>query len=68
MKVIFRIKWENIITLMVMLTSIYCWFGFITDSNVYTLAIAVISTFMTLMLIMSYESLKTLRLEIIKIK
>lgn len=63
-----RIKWEKIITLMIMLTSIYCWIAFVKVSNVYTLAIAVISTFMTLMMIMCYETLKALRHEVIKSK
>lgn len=63
-----RIKWEKIITLMLMITSIFCWVAFVIESNVYTLALAVIPTFMTLMVIMCYNTIKLFRQQIIKMQ
>lgn len=63
-----RIKWEKIIALMLMTTSIFCWTAFVIESNVYTLALAVIPTFMTLMVIMCYNTIKLFRQQIIKMQ
>lgn len=65
---IWRIKWENILLMTLMVCMITCWIAFIKVSNVYTLAIAVISTFMTLIVAIASETLKDIRQQIIKIQ
>lgn len=63
---IWRIKWENILLIVLLVNMITCWIAFIKVSNVYTLAIAVISTFMTLIVAIASETLKEFRQQIIK--
>ena len=66
MKVIFRIKWEIIISIALILTMIANWIVFAIDSNVYTLALAVLPTFMALIITLEYDNIKTFRHEVIK--
>jgi len=52
-----RIKWENILTIMMLTTMTILWVNFIYDSNVYNLAAAILSTFITLIIIMIYDTI-----------
>ena len=65
---IWRIKWENILLMTLMVSMITCWIAFIKVSNVYTLAIACISTFMTLIVAIASETIKEFRQQVIKMQ
>ena len=61
-----RIKWENIMVIAIMITVILNWIAFIIQMNVYTLAIAVIPTFVSIFVIMLYDTIKELRKQLYK--
>ncbi len=61
-----RIKWENIMVIAIVLTTIMNWIVFIIQSNIYTLALAVLPTFVMVIVIMSYDTIKQLREQLYK--
>lgn len=66
MKTILRIKWETIMTLLIFATTIYGWvvyMNYVDDIRV--LAMACITTFMFLMILISYRTIKNIRKEIL---
>ena len=66
MKRFFQIKWETIMTLMLFAITIYGWFVYSNYANdTKVLAIACITTFMFLMVLMSYKTIKNIRHEIL---
>lgn len=68
MKTFLRIKWENIMVLTLFATTIYGWVvyaSYCDDTKV--LALASITTFMYLMSLISYESIKNVRQETLKL-
>lgn len=66
MKSLLRIKWENIMVLMLLATTIYGWIVYMNNADEpRLLALACITTFMYLMLLISYNSIKSIRQEII---
>lgn len=67
MKFLWRIKWETIMILMVLAVTIKAWFLYsnnIDDTRI--LAIATICTFMFLMILISYNTIKNIRHELLK--
>ena len=67
MKYLWRIKWETIIILMVLAVTIKAWFLYsnnIDDTRI--LAIATICTFMFVMFLFSYNTIKNIRHELLK--
>lgn len=66
MKSLLRIKWENIMVLMLLATTIYGWIVYMNNADEpRLLALACITTFMYLMVLISYNSIKSIRQEII---
>ena len=68
MKTFLRIKWETIMTLMLFGITIYGWIfysDFPNDTRV--LAIACITTFMFVMILGSYKTIKNIRQEALKL-
>ena len=66
MKSLLRIKWENIMVLMLLATTIYGWIFYMNNADEpRLLALACITTFMYLMVLISYNSIKSIRQEII---
>lgn len=65
MKTILKIKWENIITILMTITTIFGWITFIRIPDVYTLALAVIPTIMTLVVIMLNSTIAECRKQIL---
>lgn len=63
---LFRIKWERIILIFLVISMIISWVAFIYDSNVYTLAIATLETFIEISFIFAYDTIKTFREDVIK--
>lgn len=66
MKTILRIKWETVMTLLIFATTIYGWvvyMNYVDDIRV--LAMACITTFMFLMILISYKTIKNIRHEIL---
>ena len=64
-----KIKWENIIVLMLFITTIRCWFfymEFVEDTR--ALAIAIVPTIMLLVVLISYNTIKAFRQEVIKMQ
>lgn len=66
MKTLWKIKWENILCITMIITSALSWICFLLVSNVYTLAIAVIPSIMASMVINEYDTLKEFRQEVLK--
>lgn len=66
MKSLLRIKWENIMVLMLLAATIYGWIVYMNNADEpRLLALACITTFMYLMVLISYNSIKSIRQEII---
>lgn len=63
MKAILRIKWENIFIIMLFAVMFIGWITFLNNSNVYTLALAVLYTFFTLIIIMLRNTIEECRKE-----
>ena len=63
MKTILKIKWENIMAILMLITTIFGWITFIRISDVYTLALAVLYTFFTLITIMLRNTIEECRKE-----
>lgn len=63
---LWKIKWENILLITLTLCMVNCWIVFLAISNVNTLAIASISTFMAIIVAFDYETLKEFRQEVLK--
>ena len=66
MKKLWGIKYEKILAIVLIVDMIICWYAFLKVSNVNTLAIACISTFMALIVALMYNSLKEFREEVLK--
>ena len=67
MKKVLRIKWEAIMTLILFGTTIYGWIVYSNNAeDVKVLALACITTFMFVMIISCYQTIKNIRQEILK--
>lgn len=66
MKTLWRIKWENILSIVMILTMTMCWICFLLVANVYTLAIAVIPTIMATLVLVEYDTIKEFRQDVLK--
>ncbi len=64
---VFKIKWENIIFIATFIVSVYAWVLFIIDSNVYTLALAVLPSMCALSTAIAYESIAEFRQEVLEL-
>ena len=67
MKKFWKIKWENIMVIALFITMIRCWlfYGeFVEDTR--ALAIAIMPTIMFLFILISYNTIKKFRLELVK--
>lgn len=68
MKTLLRIKWETIMMLLITLTTIYGWIVYSNYANdIRLLALACITTFMFLMVLFSYKTIKNIRHQVLKI-
>lgn len=65
---LFRVKWELILFILLLITTIKTWlvFGFV-DSTIYTLTIATMSTFALMYVAFGYNTIKTFRHEAINL-
>lgn len=65
---LFKVKWENIMTLMVLAATIYAWYGYsqMVD-EVRMLAIACITTFAFIMTLFNYNNIRSFRYEVIRL-
>lgn len=65
---IFKVKWENIMTLMILAATIYAWYGYsqMVD-EVRMLAIATMQTFALVMMLINYNNIRTFRHDVIKL-
>ena len=66
MKTILKIKWENIMAILMLITTIFGWITFIRIPDIYTLALAIIPTIMTLIVVICYETICEFRKEVLK--
>ena len=67
MKTLLRIKWETIITLMLLATTIYGWYVYFKyATEVKMLAMATITTFLYVMVLFSYKTIRDFRKEVLK--
>lgn len=66
MKKLWRIKYEKILAIVLIVDMIICWYAFLKVSNVNTLAIACISTFMTLIVALLQNTIAEFRQEVLK--
>ena len=65
---LFKMKWENIMTLMILATTIYGWYGYSQMlDDVRMLAIACITIFALVMTLLNYNNIRTFRHEVIKL-
>jgi len=67
MKTILKIKWENILTILMLAATIYGWivyFKYATETKM--LALASITTFMYMTMIFNYKTIATFRKEVLK--
>lgn len=65
---LFKVKWENIMTLMILAVTIYGWYGYSQMlDDVRMLAIACITTFALVMTLLNYNNIRTFRYEVIKL-
>lgn len=65
---IFRVKWENIMTMMLLAATIYGWvvyFKYATEVKM--LALATITTFALIMMLICYRSIREFRNEAMKL-
>ena len=64
---LFRIKWELILSILLLITSITNWimFGYV-DTSVQTLSVACMSTFALMYIVIGYKTIETFRHEAIK--
>lgn len=68
MRTFLRIKWETIMTLALLILTIYGWLSYINYQNdVKMLAMACITNFMFLMVFSSYKTIKSVRHETLKL-
>ena len=68
MKKILRIKWEIIMTLILFATTIYGWVVYTKYVNdIKVLAMACITTFMYVFILISYKSIKNIRHEVLRL-
>lgn len=65
---LFKVKWENILTLMVLAITIYGWYGYIQMlDEVRMLAIACLTTFVLILTLLNYNNIRAFRHEVIKL-
>lgn len=58
---LWKIKWENVLFVAMLITMTLCWIAFLMMSNVYTLAIATIESLMTTLIYVSNDTIKEFR-------
>ena len=64
---LFKVKWENIITLIILSATIYGWYVYLQMvDEVRMLSIACITTFTLIMMLLNYNNIRLLRHEVIK--
>lgn len=64
---IFKIKWENIMALMLFGATIYAWYGYAQmPEEVRMLALACMMTFSLILVLISHDTIEMFRQEIIK--
>ena len=63
---LWKVKWENIIFISLLITMTLCWIAFVVVSNIYTLAIATIISLMTTLIYVSTDTIREFRHEVIK--
>jgi hypothetical protein len=68
MKVLFKVKWELIISILLLIASIKGWvvYGYV-DTTIQTLAIATMTTFALAFVVIGYKSIETFRHDAIKL-
>lgn len=64
---LFKVKWENIMAVIMLITTIFGWITFIKVPHIYTLALAVIPTIMTLVVVMLNNTIAECRKEAMKL-
>lgn len=65
---LFKVKWENILTLMILAATIYGWYIYLQMvDEVRMLAIACITTFALIMMLLNYNNIRSFRQEVIKL-
>lgn len=65
---LFRVKWERILTLMMLATTVYTWIAYFKyESDVKMLAVAIMTTGLLMMMLMIYNEIKAFRHEAIKL-
>ena len=67
MRTLFKIKWENILTLLMLAATIDSWFMYFkVATETKMLAVACITTFLYLFLLFSYKTIFTFRKQVLK--
>lgn len=68
MKVLFKVKWELIISILLLVASIKGWitYGYV-DTTTHTLAVATMTTFALAFVVIGYKSIETFRHDAIKL-
>ena len=65
---LFKVKWENIILLMTLAVTLYGWYAYIQmQDEVRMLALACITTFAFVLVMVNYNTIRTFRHEVIKL-
>ena len=64
----FKVKWENIILVMTLAAALYGWYGYVQmQDEVRMLALACITTFAFVLVMVNYNTIKSFRQEVIKL-
>lgn len=68
MKILFRIRWELILAILLLITSVSNWvmFGYV-DTSIQTLSVATMTTFALMYVVIGYRTIETLRHESLKL-
>lgn len=68
MKTLFKIKWELILAILLLIASVTCWitFGFV-DTTVQTLAVATMTTFALMYIVIGFNTIAKFRHEVLNL-
>lgn len=68
MKTFFKIRWELILSILLLIVSVLCWitYGYV-DTTIQTLSVACMSTFMLAFVTIGYKTIETFRHEALKL-
>lgn len=63
----FKVKWENIMTIVLLVETVYTWIAYFKYSTeVRMLAIATLTTFALVIMLISYKEIKAFREDVIR--